>query len=77
MAGAPRSPRLSGGSLTLLHFDDAPRVAYLEGLQSGQLVETPDRVTDMALIYDTLRAEALTPDESLAWPQRASENLPA
>lgn len=65
-----------GGSLTLLHFDDAPRVAYLEGLQSGQLIEAPDQVTDLALIYDTLRAVALTPDESLAWLYRASEDPP-
>ncbi|WP_030056657.1 Scr1 family TA system antitoxin-like transcriptional regulator [Streptomyces novaecaesareae] len=65
-----------GGSLTLLHFDDAPRVAYLEGVQSGQLIEAPHQVTDMALIYDTLRAEALTPDDSMAWLQRASEDHP-
>ncbi|MFJ8472415.1 DUF5753 domain-containing protein [Kitasatospora sp. NPDC094011] len=65
-----------GGSLTLLHFDDAPRVAYLEGVKSGQLIEAPQQVTDMALIYDTLRAVALTPDESLAWLHRASEEHP-
>ncbi|MFF2146599.1 DUF5753 domain-containing protein [Kitasatospora sp. NPDC058190] len=65
-----------GGSLTLLHFDDAPRVAYLEGLLSGQLLESPDEVTNMALVYDTLRAEALTPDDSLAWLERATEERP-
>lgn len=65
-----------GGSLTLLHFDDAPRVACLEGVQSGQLIEVTEEVTNMALIYDTLRTEALTPDDSLAWLHRALEDHP-
>ncbi|WP_420791138.1 Scr1 family TA system antitoxin-like transcriptional regulator [Streptomyces sp. NRRL S-350] len=69
--GTPRSPRSRYGR-TLV----APRVAYLEGVQSGQLLEAPDQVTNVALVYDTLRAEALTPDDSLAWLQRASEEHP-
>ncbi len=68
-----RSHGAMGGSLTLLHFDDAPRVAYLEGVLTGQLIESPAEVADMALIYDQIRTAALTPAETVAWLRTVRE----
>jgi hypothetical protein len=68
-----RSYGALGGSLTILNFDDAPRVAYCEGFRCGLLVEGPEEVSNLALIYDQLQTYALSPDESLAWLKKTSE----
>ncbi|MFJ1703026.1 helix-turn-helix transcriptional regulator [Kitasatospora sp. NPDC088346] len=64
-----------GGSITLLDFLDAPRVAYAEGSVSGHLLESPDAVLESALTYDLVQAAALSPDESTAWLRRAREDF--
>ncbi|MBW1596399.1 helix-turn-helix transcriptional regulator [Streptomyces sp. JJ38] len=55
---------ITGGSLTLLSLPDGPDVAYLEGYDSGELVELPDRVTRYAHAYDLLQVHALPPAAS-------------
>ncbi|WAL73134.1 helix-turn-helix transcriptional regulator [Kitasatospora sp. YST-16] len=66
-----------GGSITLLDFLDAPRVAYLEGAVSGQLLESPEEVHKNALTYDLVQAAALPPQESQEWLLRAMEEIRA
>jgi Domain of unknown function (DUF5753) len=55
------------GSLVIASFDSAPDIAYLDNALTGQLVERREDVTNVGMLYDTLRAEAL--------PPRASEQL--
>ncbi|MFD8477993.1 DUF5753 domain-containing protein [Kitasatospora sp. NPDC059673] len=64
-----------GGSVTLLDFLDAPRAAYVEGSVSGQLLESPDRVHEIALTYDLLQAAALPPEESRQWLRCAMKEI--
>lgn len=55
-----------GGSLKLMAFGDAPPLAYLEGLGTGQLVDDPAAVAHYELTYDLVGASALPPEASLA-----------
>ena len=55
------------GSLVIAGFDIAPDIAYLDNALTGQLVERREDVRNVGMLYDTLRAEALSP--------RASEQL--
>ncbi|OKJ09320.1 helix-turn-helix domain-containing protein [Kitasatospora sp. CB01950] len=64
-----------GGSITLLDFLGAPRVAYVEGAVSGQLLESPEQVHRNALTYDLVQAAALPPQESQRWLLRAMEEI--
>ncbi|WP_055592903.1 helix-turn-helix domain-containing protein [Streptomyces hirsutus] len=60
-----------GGSLTLLSFDNAPDVAYLEAGHSGELVEDRAMVTRHSHRYDLVHARALPPEASAALIRRA------
>ncbi|MDK1472450.1 helix-turn-helix transcriptional regulator [Streptomyces sp. 549] len=62
------------GALTVLTLSDGRRVAYLEGHNSGVLVENQARVSELALTYDLLRAQALPPDRSVAMIREAMED---
>lgn len=62
-----------GGSLTLLTLPNRSMVAYLEGSDSGQLIEDPDDVAERQQTYDHLRAYALSPGESAAMITTAIE----
>jgi hypothetical protein len=53
-----------GGSLILLTLPDDGRIAYLEGIANGQLLEDPDAVRKQRRAYDRVMAEALTPGQS-------------
>ncbi|WTW93710.1 helix-turn-helix domain-containing protein [Streptomycetaceae bacterium NBC_01309] len=64
-----------GGSLTLLTLPDRSTVAYLEGSDSGQLIEDPDDVAARQETYDHLRAYALSPGESAAMITTAIEEF--
>jgi hypothetical protein len=48
-------------------FADAPSIVYLETANGGSIIEEPSVVGQVALIFDTLRSEAL--------PRRASQDL--
>ncbi|GGO95892.1 helix-turn-helix domain-containing protein [Wenjunlia tyrosinilytica] len=54
-------------SLYLLHFPQGPEVAYEEGASYGRLMEDLTDVGECQLTYDLLRADALPPDESVAF----------
>ncbi|WP_329120829.1 helix-turn-helix domain-containing protein [Streptomyces sp. NBC_01465] len=54
------------GPLKLMHFDDAPPLAFIEASGVGQLMDDPATVARHHLSYDLLRATAHTPKQSLA-----------
>ncbi|WSY17853.1 helix-turn-helix domain-containing protein (plasmid) [Embleya sp. NBC_00896] len=60
-----------GGSLTLLTLPKQDRFAYLEGSDSGALIEDPEDVEERQRTYDLLRAYALSPKESVAMIEAA------
>jgi transcriptional regulator with XRE-family HTH domain len=62
-----------GGSLTLLSFENAPDVAYLEAGHSGELVEDRVMVARHSYRYDLVHARALPPEASAALIRRAME----
>ncbi|MFI6694868.1 DUF5753 domain-containing protein [Streptomyces sp. NPDC050433] len=62
------------GSLKLMNFSDAPPLAYLDGLGSGQLLDDPASVARYELIYHLLGASALSPQKSLALIERLAED---
>ncbi|MER5973926.1 helix-turn-helix transcriptional regulator [Streptomyces sp. NPDC002055] len=55
-----------GGSLKLMTFTDAPPLAYLQGLGTGELMDDPSSVAQYHHSYDLVRAGALSPEASLA-----------
>jgi Domain of unknown function (DUF5753)/Helix-turn-helix domain len=55
------------GPMMIASCDGVPDVAYLDTAMEGQLVERPDDVAAVAVLFDTLRMEAL--------PGRASMKL--
>ncbi|MCX5387881.1 helix-turn-helix transcriptional regulator [Streptomyces sp. NBC_00083] len=54
------------GSLKLMAFDDAPPLAYLQGLGTGRLQDDPPAVGQYELAFELLCATALSPRQSLA-----------
>jgi len=61
------------GPLAVASFDDAPDVAYLDNAIAGQIVENADDVAALTLLYDVLRGEALSCQESEALLREAME----
>lgn len=62
------------GAVKLMTFDDAPPLAYLEGLETGRLEDDPTLVKRHALTYELLGADALSPADSLALIEAAAED---
>ncbi|MFE2516168.1 helix-turn-helix domain-containing protein [Streptomyces mirabilis] len=62
------------GALTLLDFEEAPPLAFIEGPSMGRLEDDPATVTRHQLTYDLLRASALAPQESLALIESVAED---
>ncbi|MFJ1644846.1 helix-turn-helix domain-containing protein [Streptomyces sp. NPDC088258] len=62
------------GAVKLMAFDDAPPLAYLEGMGSGQLLDDPASVARHQLTYDLLGASALSPKTSLALLESVAED---
>ncbi|QTZ92898.1 helix-turn-helix domain-containing protein [Streptomyces auratus] len=65
---------LMGGSLSLLWMADGSGVAYLEGNNSGDLIEDPGEVARYRLAYDRLRDAALSPPDSAAFMRQLVED---
>ncbi|TWG04778.1 hypothetical protein FHX80_113250 [Streptomyces brevispora] len=61
------------GSLKLMAFPDAPPLAYVQGLGTGQLQDDPATVRRCELTYDLLVASAISPAASLALIESAAE----
>ncbi|MER6130579.1 helix-turn-helix transcriptional regulator [Streptomyces sp. NPDC001815] len=61
------------GLFKLMTFDDAPPIAYVQGVQTGRLLDDPAVVTRCTLTYDLLGAAALSPAASLALIEQAAE----
>jgi transcriptional regulator with XRE-family HTH domain len=55
------------GACVIADISDGSRVAYLETLAEGFVIEAPSALTDIMLTFDTLRSEAL--------PRAASRDL--
>jgi transcriptional regulator with XRE-family HTH domain len=55
------------GAFVIAEVAEAPRIVYLETAAGGQIAEEPSVVAQVALTFDTLRADAL--------PRRASQEL--
>lgn len=53
------------GPLTILEFDSGPPVAYAEGWRSGRLAESAAEVADAVIVFDLIRAAALSRGASL------------
>ncbi|MFG2294045.1 Scr1 family TA system antitoxin-like transcriptional regulator [Streptomyces sp. NPDC048603] len=62
------------GSLKLMTFEDAPALAYVQGMGTGQLFDDPATVSHHALTYDLLTANALSPRKSLALIETVAED---
>ncbi|WP_338697808.1 helix-turn-helix transcriptional regulator [Streptomyces sp. Q6] len=54
------------GSLKLMYFDDAPPLSFIEAPTTGRLLDDPATVARNELSYDLVRANSLTPKQSLA-----------
>jgi len=52
------------GPVTIFDFGDSPSVGYAEGYQAGRIIEAPADMARLVLMFDHLRAGALTPAES-------------
>lgn len=63
-----------GGSMTLLTLPSRNQVVYLEGINSGTLVEDPQEIEKYAAAYDHLQANALPPDLSVSWIRKVMED---
>ncbi|MFD5525942.1 helix-turn-helix domain-containing protein [Streptomyces virginiae] len=63
-----------GGAIKLMSFDDAPPLAYAEGMGTGLLFDDPATVTHHTLTYDLLTANALSPRKSLALIESVAED---
>jgi Domain of unknown function (DUF5753) len=50
--------------VTIFAFEGEPSVAYAEGYRAGRTIEAPADVASLVLMFDYLRALALSPGDS-------------
>ena len=63
---APDCPGVDG-PVTVFDFDGQSSAGYAEGYEAGRTIEAPAEVTKLAMMFDHLRASALSPRESASW----------
>lgn len=51
--------------MTVFELPDAGPVGYAEGYEAGRIIESPPEVAKLILLFDLLRADALSPAESV------------
>ena len=61
--GGPETFRL--GEFILLGLAGGHDMAYTESVESARLIEQPDEVAAFNLVFDMIRAVALSPESSL------------
>lgn len=61
------------GFVSLMWFEDQPPIAYVEGLKSGRVWETPSVVRECQEVYDHALGDALSHGESLAMIRSVAE----
>ncbi|MFD8270954.1 helix-turn-helix domain-containing protein [Streptomyces flaveolus] len=59
-----------GGAFTLIHLEDERRMGYMEVQEASILYTAPKKVSPLEATYGVLRAQALTPRESLAFIEK-------
>jgi transcriptional regulator with XRE-family HTH domain len=59
-----------GGAFTLIHSKDQRRMAYMEMQETSVLLAVPKKVSPLEATYGVLRAQALTPRESLTFIEK-------
>lgn len=59
-----------GGAFTLIHLEDQRRVGYMEVQEASILYTAPKKVSPLEATYGVLRAQALTPRDSLAFIEK-------
>ena len=59
-AGVGAHQGLNGGAFVIAEFADGPRVAYQDTAESGQIVESPEGIAALAILWDTLKSDALS-----------------
>ena len=61
------------GHFVIASIDGPPDVVYLNNTLAGQVVERPGDVARVALLYDILKAEALSPRASIDLARKANK----
>jgi len=62
-SGVPDCPGVDG-AVTIFDFDGEPSVGYAEGYRAGRTIEASAEVASLVLMFDLLRALALSPADS-------------
>ncbi|GAA0389071.1 helix-turn-helix transcriptional regulator [Streptomyces luteireticuli] len=70
--GAPPA----GESFTLLKFEEQPTALYTEAQGMGRVIDSATHVMTAEEIYERLRADALSPENSINELRKAMEELP-
>lgn len=63
------------GPVQVLETPEGRRLAYSEGQENGRLISDPKQVSVLCQRYDTLRSQALNPEESRALLERLRGEL--
>jgi Domain of unknown function (DUF5753) len=63
------------GAFAVADVDDTSRIAYLETVTEGYILESPAAVAEVMLIFDTVRAETLSRTASRDLIRKRAEEL--